>query len=163
MQNNYFEHINPKLGQLRGASGFRSLKRSVLPNNFAMWLGIATIVTSLLILLETGLSWYWQLLFILLILFFGPLLTQIYQSLFSGSDNVLTVYPGKQYIGYKVTLEKPISNGSGEVVLHDQVWGIYGDDLPSGTRVKIIAVKKNKLYVVTAMGSFDHQKIEAKD
>ena len=120
-----------------------------------MWFGIAAIITGLLLLLDAGLNWYWQLLLIVSIVFIAPVISRSVMSLFSSADSVLTVYPGKNHVGKKVTLEKEIKEGVGEIVLHGETWLVHGDDLPSGTRVKIVAVKKNILYVVNAMGSFD--------
>ena len=158
IRNAYFEYINPRLGQIREEiGGFGFLKRLSMPENFSMWFGIAAGVTGLLLLMESELYWYWQLLLILSIIFIAPLVSRLINSLFQGADNVLAVYPGKQYIGQKITLETAIKEGVSEAVLHGETWRIQGDDLAVGTRVKIVAVKKNILYVVNAMKSFDEK------
>ncbi len=128
-----------------------------MPDNFSMWFGTATGVTGLLLLMESKLYWYWQLFLILFIIFIGPFISRLLSFLFHGADNVLAVYPGKQYIGKKITLEKEIKNGMGEAILEGETWNIQGDDLAVGTCVKIVAVKKNILYVVTAMKVFDEE------
>ena len=158
VQNLYFEYVNPRLGQLREEiSDFGVLKRFAVPDNLPMWIGIAAGITGLLLLVDAGLYWYWQLVLILLIIFIGPWLLRIASFLFHGADNVLAVYPGKQAIGRKFTLEKAIEGGVGELVLHGDKWNVRGDDLPAGTRVKVVAVKKDVLYVVTAMSAFDEE------
>ena len=158
VRNAYFEYVNPKLGQIREEIGnFGFLRRLSVPDNFSMWFGIAAGVTGLLLLMESQLYWYWQLLLILSIIFIGPLISRLLSSLFRGADNVLAVYPGKQYIGQKITLEKEIKDGVSEAVLEGETWSVQGDDLAVGTRVKIVAVKKNILYVVTAMKVFDEE------
>ncbi len=158
VRNAYFEYVNPKLGQIREEiGGFGFLRRLSMPDNFSMWFGIAAGMTGVLLLMESKLYWYWQLLLILSIIFIGPLILRLLSTLFRGADNVLAVYPGKQYIGRKITLEKEIKDGVSEAVLQGETWGVQGDDLAVGTRVKIVAVKKNILYVVTAMKVFDEE------
>jgi len=156
IRNSYFEHVNPRLGRLREkTTDFSFFKRLVSPDNFFMWFGIAAGITGLLLLLDAGLYWYWQLLLILAIVFFAPMLARFVKSLFGSVDSVLTVYPGKHHIGKKITLKKIIKDGVGEVVLHGETWAVHGENLSAETRVKVVAVKKNILYVVNAMGSFD--------
>ena len=158
VRNAYFEYVNPKLGQIKEEiDDFSFLRRLSVPENFSMWFGIAAGVTGLLLLMESELYWYWQLLLILSIILIGPLVSRLLSFLFHGADNVLAVYPGKQYIGQKITLEKEIKDGVGEAILEGETWHIQGDDLAAGTRVKIVAVKKNILYVVTAMKVFDEE------
>jgi len=152
MRNAYFDYVNPRLGQLREeVNGFGFLKRISLPDDFSMWFGIAAGVTGLLLLIDNAMQWYWQFLLMLFIIFLGPFILQVIRSLFHGADNVLAVYPGKQLIGQKITLKKEIKNGVGEAVFKGETWGIQGDDLAAGTRVKVVAVKKDVLYVVNAM------------
>jgi len=148
--------VNPKLGQLKEkTSDLDFLKRLFIPDDFAMWFGIAAIITGLLLLLNAGLGWFFQLLLIVSIVFIAPVIARVIMTLFSSADSVLTVYPGKNYIGKKITLEKEIKEGVGEVTLGGETWLVHGDDFPAGTRVKVVAIKKNILYVVNAMGSFD--------
>ncbi|MCK5918638.1 MAG: NfeD family protein [Cocleimonas sp.] len=156
VRNAYFEHLNPKLGQLREeVNGFGFLKRITLPNDFSMWFGIAAGVTGFSLLLDNTMEWYWQLFLMLFIIFIGPSILKVVRSLFQGADNVLAVYPGKQLIGQKITLKKEIKGGKGEVVFKGDTWSVQGDDLAAGTRVKVVAVKKDVLYVVNAMKEFD--------
>jgi membrane protein implicated in regulation of membrane protease activity len=146
------------LGMLREeADGFSFLKRISLPDDFSMWFGIAAGITGLLLLIDNTMRWYWQLILILLIIFLGPFILQLGRSLFNGADNVLAVYPGKQLIGQKITLKKEIKGGVGEAVVKGEMWGVQGDDLVAGTRVKVVAVKKNVLYVVSAMKAFEEE------
>ncbi|MCK5813159.1 MAG: NfeD family protein [Cocleimonas sp.] len=138
-----------------GSFGF--LKRLSMPDNFPMWFGVGAGITGLFLLLDSGWYWYWQLLLIVSVIFIGPIIVQLFNSLSNGADNVLTVYPGKQHIGQNITLEKEIKGGAGETVLQGETWAVQGDDLNAGTRVKIVAVKKNILYVVSTMKAFDEE------
>ncbi len=154
----YFQYINPKLGKLREkASDHNFLKRLIFPDDFFLWFGIAAGITGLLLLLDASLSWYWQLFLLVIITFLAPIIFRFIKSIFGSADHVLTVYPGKNHIGKRITLEKAIENGKGEHVLQGESWTLKGDNLPAGTRVKIVAVKKNILYVVNAMGSFEEE------
>ncbi|MCK5896741.1 MAG: NfeD family protein [Cocleimonas sp.] len=156
VRNAYFEHVNPKLGKMREeVNGFGFLKRLFVSNDLSMWFGIAAGITGLLLLLDSSFYWYWQLLLMLFIIFVGPLIFQLIRTVYLGADTVLAVYPGKQLIGQKITLKKEIVNGVSEAVLQGDSWEIQGDDLAAGTRVKVVAVKKNTLYVVNAMKAFD--------
>jgi membrane protein implicated in regulation of membrane protease activity len=156
IRNAYFEYINPKLGKVREKiSNFGILTFFTLPVDLQMWFGIAAGITGLFLLLDSTMYWYWQLLLMLFIIFVGPFLLQLGRSLYHGADNVLAVYPGKQLIGQNITLKKAIIKGSGEAVLQGESWQVQGNDLSAGTRVKVIAVKKNILYVVSAMQAFD--------
>jgi membrane protein implicated in regulation of membrane protease activity len=156
IRNVYFEYINPKLGKLREeVSGFGFLRRLSVPNDLSMWFGIAAGITGLLLLLDSALYWYWQVLLMLFIIFIGPLVLQLIRTVYLGADTVLAVYPGKQLIGQKITLKKDIIEGISEAVLQGDTWEIQGDDVGAGTRVKVVAVKKNTLYVVNAMKAFD--------
>ncbi len=47
---------------------------------------------------------------------------------------------GSRLIGHVYTLSEPIVNGSGRVRVGDSTWGVSGLDMPSGTRVKVVAV-----------------------
>ena len=46
----------------------------------------------------------------------------------------------KQYLHREFTLETPIVNGRGKVKVDDTTWRVLGEDLPAGTRVKVIGV-----------------------
>lgn len=149
-RNRYFEYVNPKLGQLRESASEKrgAVKHTSWRDNLPMWFGIAAVITSVLLLLEAGLAWYTQLIIILVVVFLGPIVLKILKTLFSGADNVLAVYPGKQLVGRKITLDKPIVDGVSELTLHGERWGVRGDDMPAGTRVMVVAIKKNELFVV---------------
>ena len=44
-----------------------------------------------------------------------------------------------QYIGRTIMLESPIENGFGKVRLDDSLWRVTGEDMPVGTKVKIVS------------------------
>lgn len=56
------------------------------------------------------------------------------------SDQPLLNQRGQQYTGRVFTLEEPIVNGVGKVIVDDSTWRVKGPDLPAGTRVRVVGV-----------------------
>jgi len=56
------------------------------------------------------------------------------------SDQPLLNQRGQQYTGRVFTLDHPITNGIGKVVVDDSTWRVKGPDLPAGTNVRVIGV-----------------------
>lgn len=56
------------------------------------------------------------------------------------SDQPLLNQRGQQYTGRVFTLDHPIVNGVGKVLVDDSTWRVKGPDLPSGTPVKVVGV-----------------------
>jgi membrane protein implicated in regulation of membrane protease activity len=56
------------------------------------------------------------------------------------SDQPLLNQRGQQYTGRVFTLDHPIVNGVGKVLVDDSTWRVKGPDLPSGTAVKVVGV-----------------------
>lgn len=56
------------------------------------------------------------------------------------SDQPLLNQRGQQYTGRVFTLDHPITNGVGKVVVDDSTWRVKGPDLPAGTNVRVIGV-----------------------
>lgn len=46
----------------------------------------------------------------------------------------------RQYIGREFTLDEPIIHGRGRVKVDDTFWRIEGEDLPAGTKIKVVDV-----------------------
>jgi membrane protein implicated in regulation of membrane protease activity len=51
------------------------------------------------------------------------------------------------FIGREAVLEEPLLHGKGRLRLDDSYWDIVGDDLPTGSRVRVTAVKGMILHV----------------
>jgi len=56
------------------------------------------------------------------------------------SDQPLLNQRGQQYAGRVFTLDHPIVNGVGKVVVDDSTWRVKGPDLPAGTHVRVVGV-----------------------
>ena len=46
----------------------------------------------------------------------------------------------EQYIGQTHVLRESVRDGRGRLVFDDTTWTVRGDDLPKGTRVKVVAI-----------------------
>lgn len=57
------------------------------------------------------------------------------------SDQPLLNQRGQQYKGRVFTLDHPIVNGVGKVVVDDSTWRVKGPDLPAGTRVRVVGIE----------------------
>ncbi|MGH8492185.1 MAG: NfeD family protein [Moraxellaceae bacterium] len=45
------------------------------------------------------------------------------------------------FVGREAVLEESVSNGQGRIRLDDSYWNVRGEDLPAGSRVRIVAVE----------------------
>ena len=53
------------------------------------------------------------------------------------SDQPLLNKRGRQYVGRTFTLEHPIVNGVGKVIVDDSTWKVKGPDLPAGSQIRV--------------------------
>lgn len=56
----------------------------------------------------------------------------------------------EQYIGHVYNLDVAIENGRGKIKVADTFWNVTGDDMPVGTRVKVVATDGINLVVEKA-------------
>lgn len=54
---------------------------------------------------------------------------------------------GSRYVGREFTLEKPLSEGAGNLSIDDTIWRITGPDLPAGTKVRVESIDGVRLVV----------------
>jgi membrane protein implicated in regulation of membrane protease activity len=110
----------------------------ILPGGILVWLGVAGIVTGLMLLFQP-LDWPWQWL-IFGVLSLGSILVWLR---YSRSKPEKTDRPylnrrADQLVGQEAVLERAIAQGFGRVILGDTVWRVSGPDLPKGQRVRIV-------------------------
>lgn len=121
---------------------------TVAPGVVFLWLGIAAGLTGLIVLAIDGLSWQIQtLLFAALsvVSIVSGRLWWRYRP--TATDHPTLNRRGEQHIGRVFTLEAPIVNGVGKIRVNDATWKVTGEDLPAGTRVKVIAAEGTILRV----------------
>lgn len=123
-------------------------------NGYLLWSGIAAVVTGMLVW-AFPFGWEWQgVLFAILTLIAAWLwwlwLSKRVQKQ-KPADATLN-QRGQQLVGRRFTLEESLVNGRGHVRVGDSSWPVSADeDLPSGSKIKVIAVEgitlRIKLYL----------------
>ena len=109
-----------------------------LPAFFFLWLGIAAAATGLIMLVFPNLPLETQMVLFSVLSVIALLAWRRYRE----SHPTTTDQPnlnrrGQQYIGREFTLEAPVINGVGKVVVDDSTWRVRGPDLPAGTQVRV--------------------------
>ena len=145
----YLQHLNPKLGKILDLLNepMATLKK-ILPDNVPKWLAIAALTTGLLLLFWPQDYWSWQILIFLFIFLVGPIVMGFLSKTKESFYNLLVAYPGKHLLHEELVLEKAIESGQSEMTMHGEHWKIRGDDSPSGSVVRVIAIKDGVLFVV---------------
>ncbi len=121
---------------------------TALPGFFFLWLAVAAVVVGIIMLAVTDLSWDFQLIWFSLLSVISIVAFRSYQKRHpQTSDQPTLNRRGEQYSGRTFTLESPIQDGVGKLKIDDTIWRIRGQDLPSGTTVKIEGFEGNSLLV----------------
>lgn len=109
----------------------------MVPGVFLVWLGIAGIVTGLVVFVQP-MDWPWQwLLFAVLSLLSILAWLRWSRTRRSQSDRPFLNRRAERFVGHEAVLDQPIVAGFGRLHLGDTVWRISGPDLPPGQRVRI--------------------------
>ena len=120
----------------------------LVPSFFALWLGIAAILTGGVYYFFPTVSWEYQiLLFAILSIINVTIWRQFYLHRTIKTDMPTLNRRGEQYIGRVITLKSPIEDNFGKVRLDDSLWTITGQDCPIGTKVKIIHLENVVFHV----------------
>ncbi len=118
------------------------------PGAVFLWIGIAAILTGALLFLMPGTGWEFQI-FIFAVL--SAISIYIGRKFIAGkpgpSDHPTLNQRGAGYIGQTYTLAEPIRDGIGKLVIDDTSWRVHGQDMPKGTRVKVIGMDGATLVV----------------
>mgnify|MGYP005651508827 CR=1 FL=1 len=116
---------------------------------FFLWLGAAAVVVGLLALIP-GVTWEAQLLAFATLAVVSVFMWRIYKPKKLESEHPMLNKRGHQYIGRKFTLDAPIVNGVGKLIVADTTWKINGTDMPEGTQVTVTSVDGTALHVEKA-------------
>ena len=119
----------------------------VLPGGILVWMGVAGIITGLMLLFQP-IGWPLQWL-IFGVLSLGSIVVWLRYSRSrpQKTDSPYLNRRADQLIGQEAVLAQPIEQGFGRVVLGDTIWRVSGDDLPAGTRVRIVGSNGSVLAV----------------
>ena len=110
-------------------------------SGFLLWIGLAALVVSLVVFIVPSLLWPWQLVLFALMSVVTCVLW--YKHLRTRRDSQPQDTLNKrsaQYIGRSFNLETILENGRGRVKIGDTIWRVSGDDMPNGTKVKVVDV-----------------------
>ena len=126
----------------------------LVPGVFLVWIGLAAITTGLisLWLWDAG-FWSWEvqaLTLALLSVAYVFLGRRFYTDDGKRSDEPLLNQRGATLVGRIATLGEPVRDGRGRVKIDDSYWPVRGDDMPAGTRIRIVAVEGSTLSVEAA-------------
>lgn len=112
------------------------------PGFFFIWLGGAALITAVVALVLSGLTWENQVLVFALLSAVSVLgWYRFRHSLVIQSDDKTLNRRGEQLLGRSATLSEPIVNGRGQIRIDDTVWRCEGEDLAAGTKVKVVAMR----------------------
>jgi inner membrane protein len=107
---------------------------------FLLWTGVCSILVAVCLALYPSLPWEYQ-----LIIFALSTIASIFfwhinlKNNLASSDEPRLNRRSEQYIGRIFTLNEPIVNGRGKIQVDDSFWRVEGDDLPAGTKIKVIS------------------------
>ena len=108
------------------------------PGVFFLWMGIAAGIVGGILLLYPEFRWEYQ---ILAFALFSVATVSLWRAYLrrhpTRSDQPLLNRRGEQYVGRVFTLQEPVVNGEGKIMVDDSTWKINGADCPSGTRVRV--------------------------
>lgn len=122
----------------------------VVPGGFLVWMGIAGILTGVLVLFQP-LAWPIQwLIFGVLSLASILIWVRLTRNRADQTDRPLLNQRAEHFIGQEAMLDQPIVGGFGRLALGDTIWRIAGPDLPRGQMVRIVGAEGNVLRVEAA-------------
>jgi membrane protein implicated in regulation of membrane protease activity len=111
------------------------------PAFFFLWLGIAAAAVGMILLVFPGIPIETQLVLFGIASIFAVLAWRKYrESRPRTTDQPNLNRRGHQYIGRTFSLDEPIINGVGKVIVDDSTWKVKGPDLPAGTHIRVTGV-----------------------
>ena len=117
-----------------------------MPGVFLFWIGIAALIVGFILnFVEFSIT-----LQILLFAVFCIITVLIGVKAYKGKDRDITTSDlnqvrGAEYVGKVFTLTADVINNEGRLPIGDSVWGIHGEDLPAGTKIRITKISGNTL------------------
>jgi membrane protein implicated in regulation of membrane protease activity len=118
------------------------------PGAFFLWMGISAAIVGAILFLAPSLSLIMQVIIFAVLSVISLIMYKQYQK----HNPVVIDEPalnrrGEQYIGRVFTLDTPIENGVGKVIIDDSTWKIGGEDMGAGTKIRVTAVNGTILMV----------------
>lgn len=121
------------------------------PGAFFLWMAVATAVVGVVVLVMPDLAFEYQILIFAVLSVASIVTWRIYlKNNPTETEEPLLNKRGAQYVGRTFVLEQDMPLGRGKIHVDDTTWRAVcdlGDDLPSGSRVKVVDVDGTTLKV----------------
>lgn len=123
------------------------------PGAYMLWLGLGALLTAAIVMFTPALPTVWQ------IVLFGLLSLAVILAYrewrrrnprIEASDQPLLNRRAAQLVGQVYPLAEPIVDGRGRLKIGDAFWAIFGNDMPAGRRVRVVATDGVSLNVEPA-------------
>jgi len=112
------------------------------PGAIFLWMGISAGVVGLLVLALPALGWKVQVAVFAVLSIITVLLGRTYLRKNPIQSDAPTLNRrAQQYVGRVVTIDEPIVNGFGKILVDDSTWRVQGPDCGAGTVVEITAAE----------------------
>jgi hypothetical protein len=120
----------------------------ITPGFFAIWLGAAALITGLVVLVISSMSWEAQVILFAILAAVSVLAWyKIGRRVLIATDDATLNRRGDSLVGRTGDLIEPIVNGRGRVKIDDSTWRAEGSDAPIGTRIVVVGVQGATLKV----------------
>jgi len=114
---------------------------AVAPGMFLLWIGIAALVTGL-VLAVVSLSLPWTLVLFGVLTIVSLLLgRKFYGSRDTEGDRPFLNRRADSLVGQTFILTDAIRQGEGRINVNDSPWRVRGPDMPAGTKIRVTAVQ----------------------
>ena len=144
------EHFIPFLGYWVWwvIAGVLLILELMLPGVFFIWLAIAAALTGLADM-NLDMPWQTELLVFAALSVASVIVGRLVYRGRGGepADNPFLNRRQHGYVGRSFTLDEPIVNGRGRLIIDDTIWEVEGPDADSGTMVRIASVDGMQLSV----------------
>ena len=120
----------------------------LVPGVIFLWLGVAAIVTGLILAVVPEMSPEYQLIAFAVLSVVSVLAGRMWLK----HKPLQTDHPnlnrrGQQYVGRRFNLSEAIVNGSGKIKVDDSTWKVTGEDMAEGQVVEVTGVEGTVLQV----------------
>jgi len=127
---------------------------ALAPGAFMLWLGFAAAGTAVLALaLPLPVAAQWMLFGVLSLVSVALGWQYRKRNPASAGEQPLLNRRGAQLVGQVFVLERAIVDGRGRLKIGDAFWRVVGEDLPAGSRVRVVAVEGASLRVEPVSGA----------
>ena len=120
----------------------------VAPGTFFLWFGLSALVVGTLALFF-DIAWQAELVLFGALSLVSLLAGRAFMRRSGDAEGAPSLNRrGSRLVGREFVLEQPISQGDGRVRIDDTIWRVTGDDMPSGTRIRVERLDGPVLVVV---------------